>query len=160
MLTNLLKSKTIITDSLYLRYDIKTMISCEQEGVNPFKLSYPPPLAYVKAGFGDCFKELGLDETEQAQVISEIVNSISVQKLSEIVLSATINALPPPIIGSKACGTNPDFTKLKGYFVDIMGRSEEEFFNSTIAEVVKRWDDYAIFNGYKKAPQTFCEFED
>ncbi len=159
MFKELLKSKIPITDTLYLRYDINALIKAEEKNINPFALQFPIPLDYLRVGLDCCFSELGLSDVQCSEVVSQTVK-LPWEYLQSKVLEATKQALPPPIIGSKYDGTKPDFKKLRDLFVDIMGRTNEEFLSSTLAEITERWNDYAVFNGYIPPAQTFKQFDD
>ena len=65
-----------------------------------------------------------------------------------------------PIVGSKPTEEKPDFKKLRSLFIDIMGRTEEEFTYSTLYEITYRWNDYATFMGYKAPTERFVQYDD
>lgn len=160
MFKELLKTKTPITDTLYLRYDIQAFINAEIKGINPFKLRIPIPIEYFRVGLSCCFNEIGLKAPEQAEVISEVIEKLPSDYIQQKILEATSAAFPPPIIGAKSDDKEADFRNLRSLFVDIMRRSEEEFLTSTPAEITERWNNYAVFKGYKKPVETFKQFDD
>ena len=160
MFKELLKTKTPITDTLYLRYDIQAFINAEIKGINPFKLRIPIPIEYFRVGLRCCFDELGLKAPEQSEIVSEIVEKLPSDYIQRQILEATSNAFPPPTIGAKPDDKEADFRNLRSLFVDVMRRSEEEFLTSTPAEITERWNNYAVYKGYKKPVETFKQFDD
>ena len=160
MFTELLNKKIYITDTLYLRYDIKALIEAEEKGVSPFKLTFPLPLDYIRAGLRCCFDELGLSLAQRSEIVSDITAQLSQEYLQDRVLTATTAALPAPIVGSKPTEEKPDFKKLRSLFIDIMGRTDEEFMYSTLYEITDRWNDYATFMGYKAPTERFVQYDD
>ncbi len=160
MFTELLNKKIYITDTLYLRYDIKAFIEAEEKGISPFELTFPLPLDYIRAGLRCCFDELGLSPTQRSEIVSDITAQLPQEFLQDKVLTATTAALPAPIVGGKTTNEKPDFKKLRSLFVDIMGRTEEEFMYSTLYEITDRWNDYATFMGYKAPTERFVQYDD
>lgn len=160
MFAELLKKKIYITDTLYLRYDIKAFIKAEQSGIDPFSLTLPVPLAYVRAGLECCFDELKFSQTQRSEVTAGIVSTLPQELLQAKILQATSEALPAPIVGSKPTKEKPDFKKLRNLFLDIMRRTEEEFMRSTLYEITDRWNDYAVFMGYKAPAERFVQYDD
>ena len=57
--------------------------------------------------------------------------------------------------GSKndICGQISDF------ICDVLGKSEVYFWNSTPAELLSRWKEYAIAMGYAEEPEKILEFD-
>ena len=160
MFTELLNKKIYITDTLYLRYDIKAFIEAEEKGISPFELTFPLPLDYIRAGLRCCFDELGADSVKRSEIVAYMIKELSQEYLQDRVLAATTAALPAPIVGSKQTNEKPDFKKLRSLFVDIMGRTEEEFIYSTLYEITDRWNDYATFMGYKAPTERFVQYDD
>ena len=160
MFTELLNKKIYITDTLYLRYDIKAFIEAEEKSVNPFELTFPLPLGYIRAGLRCCFDELGLSQTQRSEVMADIISTLPQEFLQAKIIEATSEALPAPIVGSKPTNEKPNFKKLRNLFLDIMGRTEEEFLHSTLYEITDRWNDYATFMGYKAPTERFVQYDD
>ena len=160
MFTELLNKKIYITDTLYLRYDIKAFIEAEENGISPFELTFPLPLDYIRAGLRCCFDELGADSVKRSEIVAYMIKELSQEYLQDRVLAATTAALPAPIVGSKPTEEKPDFKKLRSMFIDIMGRTEEEFTYSTLYEITDRWNDYATFMGYKAPTERFVQYDD
>lgn len=160
MFTELLNKKIYITDTLYLRYDIKAFIEAEEKGISPFELTFPLPLDYIRAGLRCCFDELGFSSAQRSEIVSDLTTQLSQEYLQDRVLAATTAALPAPIVGSKPTEEKPDFKKLRSLFIDIMGRTEEEFTYSTLYEITDRWNDYATFMGYKAPTERFVQYDD
>ena len=160
MFTELLNKKIYITDTLYLRYDIKAFIEAEENGISPFELTFPLPLDYIRTGLRCCFDELGADSVKRSEIVAYMIKELSQEYLQDRVLAATTAALPAPIVGSKPTEEKPDFKKLRSLFIDIMGRTEEEFTYSTLYEITDRWNDYATFMGYKAPTERFVQYDD
>lgn len=148
-----------------MRYDIKAFILAELARINFLNISEVmnnsvQAVKYLKIGLADCFDSLGLSESERSEITSELIKSTDVFSLMQ---TATVAALPKPVVGNHSNDSDKkpvDMSKLYGLFVDVMGREEKEFFGLTLREVLERWDNFAVFNGYKKAPQQFKEFDD
>ncbi len=164
MFIELLKQKTPITDTLYLRYDINSFISAELAGINIFDIGgvFDEPkkaVQLLKFGLADCFSSLGISEPSCSNIAAELAD---IPTVPNMVAVAIAGALPEPIKGvSDSGGGKPaDMRVLHSRYVDVMGRTDEEFFKSTLREVLDRWDKYAIFHGYKKAPETFRQYDD
>ena len=160
MFTELLNKKIYITDTLYLRYDIKAFIEAEEKGISPFELTFPLPLDYIRSGLRCCFDELGFSPTQRSEIVSDLTTQLPQEYLLDRVLTATTAALPAPIVGSKPTNEKPDFKKLRNLFLDIMGRTDEEFLYSTLYEITDRWNDYATFMGYKAPTEMFVQYDD
>ena len=77
MFTELLNKKIYITDTLYLRYDIKAFIEAEENGISPFELTFPLPLDYIRAGLRCCFDELGADSVKRSEIVAYMIKELS-----------------------------------------------------------------------------------
>ena len=165
MFEKILKSKINLTDTLYLRFDINAMIKAEQAGIDIFDLSdsfmnYKKAVKLLGIGLAACLAENGIPESKTDELISRLIKKIGVKELTLSMQMAILSALPDPIIGAKPDSKKADFSKLYSLFVDVMGRTEQEFMSLTVREVLRRWDDYAAFNGYKKPDVTFTQYDD
>lgn len=92
MFTELLNKKIYITDTLYLRYDIKAFIEAEEKGISPFELTFPLPLDYIRAGLRCCFDELGADPVKRSEIVAYMIKELSQEYLQDRVLAATTAA--------------------------------------------------------------------
>ncbi len=92
MFTELLNKKIYITDTLYLRYDIKAFIEAEEKGISPFELTFPLPLDYIRAGLRCCFDELGADHVKRSEIVAYMIKELSQEYLQDRVLAATTAA--------------------------------------------------------------------
>lgn len=160
MFAELDKAKVSLTERLYLRYDIGAFIKAELAGIDVFGGKVSPAL--VAYGLGACLEELDItDESQQKEVLSAMIDACGTVTLKQAVADAIALAMPLPIVGSAGkAGGEPDMRQIRFYFCDIMGKSEAEFLKCTIREVLDRWDRYAVFNGYKKAPVPFSYYDD
>lgn len=165
MFEKILKSKIHLTDTLYLRFDINAMIKVEQDGIDIFNLAdsflnYKKAVKLLGIGLAACLSENSIPESKTDELISRLIKKIGVKELTLSMQMAILSALPDPIIGAKPDSKKADFSKLYGLFVDVMGRTEQEFMSLTVREVLRRWDNYAVFNGYKKPDVTFTQYDD
>lgn len=92
MFTELLNKKIYITDTLYLRYDIKAFIEAEEKGISPFELTFPLPLDYIRAGLRCCFDELGADSVKRSEIVAYMIKELSQEYLQDRVFAATTAA--------------------------------------------------------------------
>lgn len=92
MFTELLNKKIYITDTLYLRYDIKAFIEAEEKGISPFELTFPLLLDYIRAGLRCCFDELGADSVKRSEIVAYMIKELSQEYLQDRVLAATTAA--------------------------------------------------------------------
>lgn len=53
-----------------------------------------------------------------------------------------------------------DYRKLYTLFVDIMQRPDSEFWDSTLCEIIDRWQSYSICKGYSKPPKRMKLYDD
>lgn len=163
MFKEILKSKINITDTLYLRFDINAFIKAEIEGINIFDmaevvLNPQKVIKLLKIGLSDCLEN---DNVLISEAANKTIKMLGADITSVYLQTAILEALPEPVIGGN--GNNAkggDISKVYGLFVDVMGRTEEEFLKLTLREVMKRWDNYAVFNGYKKPGIEIKAFDD
>ncbi len=163
MFKEILKSKINITDTLYLRFDINAFINAEASGIDIFNISAlvanpRQVINLIKIGLADC---LGSDAHLLSVTANSVIKELGADTLSLYLQTAILDALPEPVIGGdNKTKKGDDISKIYSLFVDIMGRTEEEFLSLTLREVMKRWDNYAVFNGYKKPGIEIKTFDD
>ncbi len=165
MFKEILKSKINITDNLYLRFDIKALITAETEGIDIFDLANAikePKKVFtlLKIGMADCFGNA--TKNVISRVVAKIIENYDADTISLLLQAAILDALPAPVLGGdgKTDRKNFDISGIYSLFVDVMGRTDEEFMSLTLREVMRRWDSYAIFNGYKKPGIEIKTFDD
>ena len=145
----------------YLRFDNKAFLKIEKEGfdfLNISSLGYKAAESFLRNGLRCWANEIGIDECEIAE---KLLDAHHPEYISEIIAGGVMSALPKPILGMKnKSDTAPDFSHVRFLFCDIMGKSEELFWELTLREIMERWDRYAVFMGYKKAPLEVKRFDD
>ena len=154
--------------TFWLRYDNRAFLNIEKEGFEPLNIlkSEGNPKAvrsFLVNGLSDFGKASGYSREE----IKDIANALMTAEGFGDVLIATIalavvNALPVAPIGMKKPDKEgkSDITSLMTCFCDIMGKSEEEFWSSTLREVHERWERYGAATGKIKPVEEFREFDD
>lgn len=152
----------------YLRFDNRALLEIEKQGFDFFETAAQG----FTAKSAKCFLECGLrcwaesgglnHHAENLKAVADkTAAALPADKLSEMLMQAVLSALPKPVLGAKADKKEKgDFTGIFYYFCDIMGKPEKLFWELTLREVFERWDSYAIFHGYKKAPIEVKRYDD
>lgn len=150
---------------IWFRFDNKAFLNIEKKGLSPFdtRVLYENSAAaraFIREGLQNCLKELGITEKE-----TELINSLMMGNKEELIHTiqlAVLEALPADTLSKevKQGGGGGNAGTLLSVYCDIMGRSEEEFWNATLREVTERWDNYSILKGYKQAPLQVQRFDD
>lgn len=94
--------------------------------------------------------------------IAELGTMIDIQDLRILrfeLADAVISSLPKPVIGAETKGSEVDYLSLRGVYCDVMGRSDKEFWTSTLGEIKQRTDTYMELKGYKKPVEKVQMFE-
>ena len=52
------------------------------------------------------------------------------------------------------------FARLRTLICDVMGKSDEFFWNSTLRELIDRWREYAVAMGYSEEPERVLEVDE
>ena len=155
----------------YLRFDNRALLEIEKAGFDIFQfdaahLTAKAAKGFLKNGIRCWYEESGkhsFEQTELDETAGKIIRLCGPEQISGIIAAGMLQALPEPVIGAKPpkdTDSNTDFSRLFGFFCDIMGKSEELFWELTLREVLQRWDAYAIFMGYKKAPVEVRKYDD
>lgn len=167
MLIELIKSKTDLGSSgLYLRYNLGALLYIEQQNIDFLKMNEilidgKKARVFLKAGLLDYFEKNNFNEVQRDETVRKIMECYSNIQLFDKIAEAVTTSLPRPNVGGvKKDDSKLDFTQIFTYFCDIMKLPEKLFWDLTLREVMERWDRYAIFNGYKKAPQKFKKYDD
>lgn len=139
-----------------LRYSLAAFLELEKQGIIYSDIFFENLPAVVVIAF---FKA-GLTEKLPEKTVGEIVECVGVEVIWEYCRAAMEKALPkkdPLIIPdlSKNAEKNGEFSfvRLRTLIVDIMRKSEEFFWSSTLAELLERWQEYAYAMGYAKPPE-------
>lgn len=154
----------------YLRFDNRALLEIEKAGYDIFQFD----AAHLTAKSAKCFLKNGLRcwyeecgsydmDGELEDVAGKIMRLCGAEQVSGIIAAGMLQALAEPILGTKPAKDTDgkaDFSRLFGFWCDIMGKSEELFWELTLREVIQRWDAYAIFMGYKKAPIEVRKYDD
>ena len=151
---------------LKLRYTNEAFLYIEKKGVSPFdtRVLYESAAAarvFITAGLQDCLEELNAENRTE-----EIVNALMADNKGDLIpfiQLAVLNALPLDNQSGEK-GKKSDANGNAGTFMclycDIMHRTEEEFWKSTLREISERWERYAVLKGYKEAPLQVQRFDD
>lgn len=145
----------------YLRFDNRAFLNIEKEGFNFLDISslgYRAAESFLRNGLRCWADEIGVDEEE---IAGKLLEAHTPEYISDSIAGGVMLALPEPILGVKnETDKAPDFSHVHFLFCDIMGKSEELFWELTLREIMKRWDRYAVFMGYKKAPIEVKKYDD
>lgn len=163
MLTELLPKKYSINigeSVLSMRFTLAALLSLEQQGLSFNKifddtLTASEILEFFKAGLCEDFDD---------EYLAKIVYIIGFEKLWEHCTGAMILAFPQPEKNVVPKPPNPNdedfsFTRLRVLICDVMGKSEDFFWQSTPAELISRWLEYAYSMGYAEPPEKILEFD-
>lgn len=149
------------TAEAYLRYDNKAFLNIEKEGfdfLNISSLDYKAAESFLRNGLRCWADEIGIDRYE---ITEKLLDARTPEFISEAIAGGVMLALPKPVWGMKNKSDKaPDFSHVRFLFCDIMGKPEELFWELTLREIMERWDRYAVFMGYKKAPLEVRRFDD
>ncbi len=120
--------------------------SKQQEGTNiaygtaNLKGTYSPLLSTGD----DCYKRYGVDPKADSALIEQWFPK------------PEKNVVPRP---QSPENEEFSFMRLRALICDVMGKSEEFFWNSTLAELIARWHEYAVAMGYAEEPERILEFD-
>lgn len=139
---------------LHLRYDINALLRLERFGLR-FEDIFAEEisgLTLVK------FLRAGLPEDIGEKNAIGVLNTLGIHKLWEHLRAAVALSLPeydPLIIpdNSEPSGGELDFGRLRTLFCDIMKKSDDLFWQSTLRELLSRWQGFAVVKGYAKEPE-------
>lgn len=154
----------------YLRFDNRALLEIEKAGYDIFQFD----AAHLTARSAKCFLKNGLRcwyeeyrehdlDGELEEVAGKVLRLCGAEQVSGLIAAGMLQALPESVIGAKPpkdSDSGADFSRLFGFWCDIMGKPEELFWELTLREVLQRWDAYAIFMGYKQAPVEVRKYDD
>ena len=154
----------------YLRFDNRALLEIEKAGFDIFQfdaahLTAKAAKCFLKNGLRCWYEEYGEHDLdgELEEVAGKVLRLCGAEQVSGLIAAGMLQALPEPIIGAKSTkdgDSGADFSRLFGFWCDIMGKPEELFWELTLREVLQRWDAYAIFMGYKQAPVEVRKYDD
>lgn len=163
MLTELLPKKysfNIGESVISMRFTLAALLSLEQQGLSYEQifddtLTASEILEFFKAGLCEDFDD---------EYLAKIVYIIGFEKLWEHCVGAMILAFPQPEKNVVPKPPNPNdedfsFTRLRVLICDVMGKPEDFFWQSTPAELISRWLEYAYSMGYAEPPEKILEFD-
>ena len=147
---------------LSLRYTNRAFLSIEKSGYEPFDMlkNSADPNAVR------CFLSAGLAENMGSVSADYAANKVMMltshsETIIAMIQAAIILAMPVAHIGAKDKERkSADAGVIMTYYCDVMGRSEEEFWSSTLREVTSRWERYAVAEGFIKPAEQFAQFDD
>lgn len=146
---------------VYLRFDNRAFLNIEKEGfdfLNISGLKYKAAKSFLRNGLRCWANEFGTSEDEIAE---KMIEAYSSEYIYDMIAGGVMTALPEPVMGvKKEAEKAPDFSHIHFLFCDIMGKPDELFWELTLREVMDRWDRYATFMGYKKAPVEVKTYDD
>ncbi|MCM1055940.1 MAG: hypothetical protein NC394_10520 [Bacteroides sp.] len=160
---------TVGAAELYLRFDNRALLEAEKSGFDIFELKTEGMTVKAAKCFLSCGlrrfaeeKAAGEDPKSYADKLADrIVKASAPDEISAIIGGAVLMAMPEPIMGVRSGKKEKaDLTRIFCYFCDIMGKPEELFWELTLREVLRRWDAYAVFHGYKEAPLEVKTYDD
>ncbi len=144
-----------------LRYTLRAFLELEKRGLNYADI-------FAKEVSGKTILEFfkaGLVHPIPAEKIPEIAEIIDFEKLWGYCLQAVLQSFPKreENIVRKPPSPNDEpfsFVRLRTLICDVMGKSEEYFWNSTLGELIERWSEYAVAMGYAEEPERILEYDE
>ncbi len=144
-----------------LRYTLRSFLELEKAGykytdIFEQKVTGGLIIAFFKAGL-----VVPIDDAK-IQSIAEIVGY---EMLWEYCLQAVLMSFPKSddSVVQKPPSPNDEefsFARLRTLICDVMGKSDEFFWNSTLRELIGRWKEYAVAMGYSEEPERVLEFDE
>ena len=155
----------------YLRFDNRALLEIEKAGFDIFQfdaahLTAKAAKRFLMNGLRCWYEESGecsYEQTDLEDIAGKIITLCGAEQVSGIIAAGMLQALTEPVIGAKPPkdgDSSADFSRLFGFWCDVMRKPEELFWELTLREIIQRWDNYAIFMGYKKAPVEVRKYDD
>lgn len=144
-----------------LRFTLKSFLDLERRG-----LKYTDIFAESVSGKTILeFFRAGLVQPIEVEKLPEIAEIVGYEKLWSCCLTAVLQAFPKreENVVHKPPSPNDEefsFVRLRTLICDIMGKSEDFFWNSTLGELIERWTEYARAMGYAEEPERILEFDE
>ncbi len=143
-----------------LRFTLGALLKLEQAG-----LSYMDILAEKVSGKVILeFFRAGLVTPVDEKKLPAVAEALGYEKLLAYLIEAVLMTLPKReenVIYPPPKPDDPEFSflRLRALICDVMGKSEEYFWGSTLAELLERWTEYAQAMGYAEEPEKILEFD-
>lgn len=111
------------------------------------------------------FFRAGLVLPIEDETLPQIAEIVGYETLWSYCLQGVLQAFPKReenVVQKPPSSNNEEFSfvRLRTLVCDIMGKSEEFFWNSTLGELLERWTEYARAMGYAEEPEKILEFDD
>lgn len=137
-----------------LRYSLADFLELEKRDLFYMDI-FAEELSYVVIM---TFFKVGLVDKLPDKTIEEIIECAGITNIWDDCRAAMRRSIPEkdPLIIPDLSGDKQgefSFVRLRTLIVDIMRKSEEFFWNSTLAELISRWQEYAYAMGYAKPPE-------
>lgn len=143
-----------------MRFSLADFLALEKLGINYMEVFGEKLAAWkIKAFF-----RIGLCEDFPENTVAGMLDTLGYEKVWELCRAAMELALPKadpweiPDFSEKRTGEF-SFYRLRTLVCDVMGKSEDFFRDSTLSELLKRWEDYAVAMGYKKPRERVQKYD-
>lgn len=147
-----------------LRFTLRSFLELEQRGLkysNIFeeRVNGKTILEFFRAGL---VQPIGDEKLPQiAEIVGyETLWSYCLQGVLQAFPKREENVVQKPPSPPSSNNEEFSFARLRVLICDIMGKSEEFFWNSTLGELIERWTEYARAMGYAEEPEKILEFDD
>lgn len=143
-----------------MRYTLADLLALEKLGISYLdvfadRLTADKILAFFAAGI---VEELPED------MPAKIAESVGFEEIWEHCRAAMLISLPQrdPKIVPRARKNEGEFSfvRMRTLICDVMGKPEEFFWDSTLAELLSRWQEYAVAMGYAEEPERIMEYDE
>lgn len=140
---------------LCLRYDMNALLSLEREGLTyedifADEISGRTLLKFLRAGLTE-------DIGEEREI--GVLNALGIHALWEHLREAVALSLPEydpliiPDTSDEPSGGEFDYMRLRTLICDVMKKPDELFWQSSLRELLARWQSFAVVKGYAKPPE-------
>ena len=143
-----------------MRYTLADFLALEKSGIAYLdifaaKLTADKIMAFFCAGLvGELPDEM----------IEKLVECVGFEVIWDHCRAAMEMALPKrdPLVIPDSSAEKGEFSflRLRALVCDVMGKSEEFFWGSTLVELLERWQEYAVAMGYAKPPQRVQRYDE
>lgn len=144
-----------------LRFTLRSFLELEQRG-----LKYSDIFSESVSGKTILeFFRAGLVLPIEDETLPQIAEIVGYETLWSYCLQGVLQAFPKReenVVQKPPSSNNEEFSfvRLRTLVCDIMGKSEEFFWDSTLGELLERWTEYARAMGYAEEPEKILEFDD
>ena len=150
-----------------LRHTLRSFLALEERGLDYMdifkeKVSGTTIFEFFRAGLVMPIEaEMMLD----AKMLLDIVEIVGYETVWDYCKQAVLQAMPKKEENVVQKPPSPDdeefsFVKLRTLICDVMGKSDDFFWSSTLGELTERWTLYARAMGYAEEPERIKEFDD